>query len=83
MSSIRTELGSQWRHIGYTLGLQDCALNNVELNYSKVEEQAFNMLKLWIEKDANACYCKLISAMNGEGLFKEVETLKEKIEASE
>ena len=83
MSSIRTELGSQWRHIGYTLGLQDSKLNNIELNFPKVEERAFNMLKMWIEKDVEACYCKLISAMKEEGFVNEVETLKEKITASE
>ena len=83
MSSIRTELGSQWRQVGYTLGLQDSSLNSIELDYPEVGEQAFNMLKMWTEKDVEACYCKLISAMNGEGLVKEIETLKEKIEASQ
>ena len=82
LSSIRTELGSQWRYIGYNLGLEDCVLNIVEQDYRKAGDQAFNMLKMWIEKDVESCYCKLISAMNEEGLRNEIETLKKRIKAS-
>ena len=82
MSNIRAKLGSHWKHIGYTLGLEDSALGNIEIDFRTVGEQAFNMLKMWVQKDTESCYCKLISAMNEEGLSKEVETLKEKIKSS-
>ena len=81
MSKIRAKLGSHWKHIGYTLGLEDSALRNIEINCRTVEEQAFNMLNKWVQIDTESCYCKLISAMNEEGLSKEVETFKEKIKS--
>ena len=82
MSSIRAKLGSHWKYIGYTLGLEDSELGNIEINFRTVEEQAFNMLKKWVQKDTESCCCKLLSAMNEEGLSKEVEILKEKIKSS-
>ena len=82
LSHIRAKIGSHWKHIGYTLGLEECALDNIEKDFRTVSEQAFNMLKMWIQKDTKSCYCKLISAMHEEGLSKEVETLKEKIKTS-
>ena len=79
MSSIRREFGTKWKHVGYVLGLDHSVLTNIELNLHEVEEQAFKMLDEWIQRSADSCYCKLISAMNEEGLCKNVEILKHKI----
>ena len=33
----------------------------------------------WMRRDPNPCYCKLIFAMNEEGLLSGIEVLKSKI----
>ena len=83
LASIRTELGSRWRYVGYALELENSALDNIKSNFHKVEDQAFEMLKYWIQTDVESCYCKLISAMNEEGLVKGIEILKGRIQTSE
>ena len=83
LSSVRRELGEQWKHIGYALGLKHSVLKNIELNLHQVEEQAFKMFEEWIQRHVDCCYCKLISAMNEEGLCSAVTVLKQKIELSE
>ena len=82
MSSIRWEFGTQWKHVGYALGLEHSVLECIELNDHKTEERAFRMLNEWIQRDAKSCYCKLISAMYQEGLVEGVEILKRKIKSS-
>ena len=82
LSSVREEFGSQWKHIGYTLGLEHNVLENIESNFAKVEERAFKMLSEWMRRDVQSCYCKLISAMNEGNLVSGVEILKKKITKS-
>ena len=83
LSSVRREFGKQWKHIGYALGLNHCVHKNIEHNLHKVEEQTFRMFEEWIQRHVDCCYCKLISAMNDEGLCDAVTVLKLKIELSE
>ena len=54
----------------------------IELNNHDFEEQTFKMLCEWMKRDATSCYCKLISAMNEQGLSRGVAILKEKIKPS-
>lgn len=82
MSYIRRELGTKWKHIGYTLGLEHSVLNCIEHNNHQVEERSFNMLEEWMQRDVEACYCKLISAMERESLCSGAEALKSKIKPS-
>ena len=76
------EFGSQWKHVGYNLGLEHSILKTIELNSQEVEKHAFRMLEEWIQRDVKSCYCKLISAMHEEGLSRGVEILKQNIKSS-
>ena len=82
LSSVRREFGKQWKHIGYALKLNHCILKNIEHNLHEVEEQTFRMFEEWIQRHVDCCYCRLISAMNDEGLCDAVTVLKLKIELS-
>ena len=79
LSSLRKEFGTKWKHVGYILGLDHSSLTNIEINSHEIEERAFKMLVEWLERDVESCYCKLISAMNEEGLCEKVDILKHKI----
>ena len=81
LSSIRTEFGSKWKHIGYALGIEHGVLENIEIDYRRTGDQTFRMLNEWMQRDADSCYCKLISAMNKEGLVRGVQILKASIKS--
>ena len=77
LSSIRREIGKQWKHVGYALGLEHSLLECTEHNHPHgVEEKAFKMLTDWIQRDVHPCYCKLIYAMDKEHLHQGVECLR-------
>ena len=67
LSSIRREFVKQWKYVGHALEIDHSVLNTIELNSHNFKDRAFEMLDDGIEKNAVACYCKLISAMNDEG----------------
>jgi len=81
LSSIRREIGEQWKYVGYALGIDHAVLNTIEHDSPKIEDRAFKMLADWIERNADSCYCELISAMNNEYLSRGVGVLKEKIKS--
>ena len=76
------EFGSQWKHVGYILGLEHSVLKAIELSSQEVVKHAFGMLEEWMQRDVKPCYCKLISAMHEEGLNRGVEILKQNIKSS-
>ena len=82
LSSVRKEFGIQWIHVGYFLGLEHSVLKVIEQNIHEVEEQAFQMLNEWVQRDLKSCYCRLISAMDKQGLGRGVEVLKRSIKSS-
>ena len=51
-------------------------------NPNSVEDQAFEMLCKWLQRNVQSCYCKLICAMEEEHLSPGVQKLKEKIKSS-
>ena len=73
---MRREFGHEWKHVGYSLGLEHTLLKTIESNVHNIEEQAFNMLSYWIQRDIESCYCKLITAMKKENLNSGIEHLK-------
>ena len=79
MSSIRQEFGTKWKHVGLILEINYNVINLIELNLKQFEERSFNMMVEWFQRDPNPCYCKLIFAMNKEGLHSGIEVLKSKI----
>ena len=79
MSSIRWEFGTKWKHVGLILEINHNVINLIELNLQQFEERSFNMMIEWMQRDPNPCYCKLILAMNKEGLLRGIEVLKSKI----
>ena len=82
LSSVRKEFGTQWIHVGYILGLEHSVLKVIGQNIHEVEEQAFQMLNEWVQRDLKSCYCRLISAMDKQGLGRGVEVLKRSIKSS-
>ena len=82
LSSIRREFGLDWKHVGLALKLDESVLNIIELDSQHHAERAFNMLSEWLKRNTTSCYCKLISAMSGQGLESGVKVLKEKIKSS-
>ena len=50
-----------WQMLGHQLGLEDQKLREFETNYTMWQEQCFQMLKTWIEKEGpNASCAKLV-----------------------
>ena len=82
LSRIRKEFGKDWKYVGLGLNLDNSVLNMIELNDQDFEERTFNMLCEWMKRDKTPCYCKLISAMNEQGLGSGVANLKENIKPS-
>ena len=82
LSSIKLEFGTKWKYVGYNLELDHNVIDHIKLNFQTVEDQSFQILVEWIQRDVKSCYCKLISAMTEEGLHKGVEKLKCKIKSS-
>ena len=82
LSHIRKVFGKEWKYIGLALGLDSYQINIIELNVKDFDDRAFKMLTDWKQKNANACYCMLISAMTSEGLIQGAEILKQEIKTS-
>ena len=76
LTRIRHMLGIKWKHVGLRLGLKNTTLENIGLNIKQIEEQAFEMMKRWLEFDPKSCYCKLISELIAEDLNNVAEDLK-------
>ena len=81
-SSVRKRFGKDWKHVGLALGLDYSEIENIELNKHDNDDRAFQMLEIWIQRNVNACYCKLISAMSDQGLEDGVQVLKQKVKPS-
>ena len=76
LKSIRREFGDNWKYVGYELHLEDSVIDTIGLDEKRVEDQAFKMLRNWIQCDVKPCYCKLIAAMETESLNSGVTCLK-------
>ena len=80
---IRKQLGNDWRFVGLTLELDNSTLNIIELDKQGFVDRAFSMMSEWLKRDTTACYCKLIYAMEKQGLGSGVEVLKREIKSSQ
>ena len=69
-------------HIGYALNVDHYILEQIDTNYTKVEEKSFRMVVEWIKRDENPCYCKLISSMKEQGLSDATQILEQIIKSS-
>ena len=61
------------------MDLDHALLETIKCNNPNVEDQAFEMLCAWLQRNVQSCYCKLICAMEEEHLSPGVQKLKEKI----
>ena len=57
-------------------------LKTIEFNIHEVEEQAFQMLIEWVQRDLKSCYCRLISAMDKQDLRRGIDALKKNVKSS-
>jgi len=52
-----------WQKLAHQLGLDDQQIEALDTNYVMWQEQCFQMLKAWIEKDDNASCAKLVEEL--------------------
>lgn len=52
-----------WQELAHQLGLDDQEIEALDTNYVMWQEQCFQMLKTWIEKDDNASCAKLVKEL--------------------
>ena len=82
LSAIRTQFGKDWKYVGLDLELDNGLIKNIEHDEQDFEDRAFKMMSKWVKRNANSCYCQLISAMENQGLDSGAKVLKEKIKSS-
>ena len=82
LSAIRNQFGKDWKYFGLDLKLDNSEIKIIELNEQHFEDRAFEMMSKWVKRNANSCYCQLISAMENQGLDSGAKVLKEKIKSS-
>ena len=82
LSATRKQFGKDWKYVGLDLGLDYSVINNIELNEQDFEDRAFKMMSGWMQRNADSCYCQLISVMEKQGLHSGVIVLKEEIKSS-
>ena len=76
LGCIRKHLTTKWKFVGYSLKLKHHVLEKIEQRQTKIEDQAFAMLVEWMQTDVEPCYCKLISALDEQGLSNIANDLK-------
>ena len=65
LSRIKRHLASHWMDIGYEpLTTTPDDIETIERTNKTENEKCFDMLKRWVETDANASYSKLIDALS-------------------
>jgi len=50
LSDVATKLAATWRQVGRAIGIDDCELDEIQCDYQKVIERAYQMLRRWREK---------------------------------
>ena len=81
LSRIKRYFAVHWRDIGYellTVTPQDVEM--IERTNKTVDEKCFDMLKRWVEVDANASYSKLIDALRVYDLTNAVKKIMDDVE---
>ena len=65
LSRIKRHFASHWMDIGYELlTTTPDDIETIEHTNKTENEKCFDMLKRWVETDANASYSKLIDALS-------------------
>ena len=82
ITAIRKQLSKDWKYVGFCLELDNSVMNVIGLNSQDSEERAFKMMCEWMQRNANACYCQLINAMDKQGLDSGIKALKNEIKLS-
>ena len=74
---------TEWENIGIKLGLTPLKLKEIFVNGKLVTDYCREMLIEWTRSSPNACYCKLVKALD-ELTLKEAayEVAKDKLTAS-
>ena len=73
---------TQWKNIGIKLGLSPPNLDEIFMNGKFVSDYCREMLIKWTRTSPNACYCKLVTALD-ELILKEAayKVAKDKLTA--
>ena len=82
LSRIKHHFAVHWRDIGYellTATPDDVQLIDSEHTNKTEDQKCFNMLKRWVEVDANASYSKLIEALHVYNLDNAVKQIIDEI----
>ena len=77
---IGAEIGAKWKKVLRNLGTKEEAIENLEENYTKVEEKCYKGLLEWSRSPLTqkATTKTLGDALRQEGCFKALETLSKK-----
>ena len=82
LSRTKRHFATHWRDIGYeflTATPED--VQTIERTNKTEDEKCFDMLKRWVETDADASYSKLIDALHEYDLNDAAKKIMDKIEA--
>ena len=60
----------KWREIGLELNLTSAELDNIQVDYPRVKERCRTMLKVWLQRDAEASWGKLLIAMQNADIYR-------------
>ena len=60
----------KWREIGLELNLTSAELDNIQVDYPRVKERCRTMLNVWLQRDAEASWGKLLIAMQSEDIYR-------------
>lgn len=75
---IKINLIPHWKDIRYEF-LQSSIVDAIECTSVCENEKCFNVLKAWIEIDLDACYCKVLRALQTYQFNNTVEDVKKLI----
>ena len=81
LSRTKRHFATHWRDIGYellTATPED--VQAIERTNKTEDEKCFDILKRWVETDANASYSKLIDALHEYDLNDAAKKIMDKIE---
>ena len=60
----------KWREIGLELNLTSAELDNIQVDYPRVKERCRTMLNVWLQRDAEASWGKLLNAIQNADIYR-------------
>ena len=66
-----------WQGVGLQLGIEDCELQKIRLNYQEHDDQKREMFRVWLRTCANPNYHDLIKALEAAGESEAAQQIRE------